>query len=290
MPRLRSITDTSYFPTDELEHVPEEPAGADTSGANKDLAFLGCVPSLLLPAHSAHPRPAGTPSSGSPSRPPRSDPARDKHGTNTGAHRDTRPPRHHAHPAARHRIANTSTSTLCFPVLLQQQQYRLRNTTPHLSRLSRALWFVPCLSRPNHSSVRSAAGLRHVNTLDSRRSNTAIHIPPHRAFCRTARLSRAMQRRATHRGRFRACNHTLHSELAWHGASSSASCPQRAQTPQSNGANGRTCLSSLPVLYPRHGQRCAMHPGASVHYQRAPCVRCPACSRESAHATLRHAV
>ena len=50
IPRLRSITDTSYFPTDELEHVPEEPAGGDTSGANKDLAFLGCV----LLTRSAH--------------------------------------------------------------------------------------------------------------------------------------------------------------------------------------------------------------------------------------------
>lgn len=52
IPRLRSITDTSYFPTDELEHVPEEPAGGDTSGANKDLAFLGYVllfcPPILL--------------------------------------------------------------------------------------------------------------------------------------------------------------------------------------------------------------------------------------------------
>lgn len=43
VPRLRSITDTSYFPTDELEQVPEEPAGGDTSGQNKDLAFLGFV-------------------------------------------------------------------------------------------------------------------------------------------------------------------------------------------------------------------------------------------------------
>nr|VWO95487.1 Extracellular lipase (EC [Ganoderma boninense] len=41
IPRLRSITDTSYFPTDELEQVPDEPVGADTTGANKDLAFLG---------------------------------------------------------------------------------------------------------------------------------------------------------------------------------------------------------------------------------------------------------
>ena len=45
IPRLRSITDTSYFPTDELEQVPEEPVGGDASGANKDLAFLGYVSS-----------------------------------------------------------------------------------------------------------------------------------------------------------------------------------------------------------------------------------------------------
>ena len=43
IPRLRSITDTSYFPTEELEQVPEQPADADSSGANKDLAFLGYV-------------------------------------------------------------------------------------------------------------------------------------------------------------------------------------------------------------------------------------------------------
>ena len=47
IPRLRSITDTSYFPTDELEQVPDEPVGADTTGANKDLAFLGYVLVLL---------------------------------------------------------------------------------------------------------------------------------------------------------------------------------------------------------------------------------------------------
>ncbi|KAG8937116.1 Serine/threonine-protein kinase [Tulasnella sp. 419] len=41
VPHLRSVTDTSYFPTDELATVPDQPAGADTSGANKDLAFLG---------------------------------------------------------------------------------------------------------------------------------------------------------------------------------------------------------------------------------------------------------
>ena len=43
IPRLKSITDTSYFPTDELEQVPDEPVGGDTTGANKDLAFLGYV-------------------------------------------------------------------------------------------------------------------------------------------------------------------------------------------------------------------------------------------------------
>lgn len=43
VPNLQSITDTSYFPTDELDQVPEEPVGADTSDANKDLAFLGYV-------------------------------------------------------------------------------------------------------------------------------------------------------------------------------------------------------------------------------------------------------
>lgn len=43
VPHLRSITDTSYFPTEEYENVPEQPTGADTSGANKDLAFLGYV-------------------------------------------------------------------------------------------------------------------------------------------------------------------------------------------------------------------------------------------------------
>jgi hypothetical protein len=47
IPRLRSITDTSYFPTEELEQVPDEPAGADTTGAHKELAFLGYANSLL---------------------------------------------------------------------------------------------------------------------------------------------------------------------------------------------------------------------------------------------------
>jgi protein-serine/threonine kinase len=40
IPRLRSITDTSYFPTDELEQVPEE-FSTEAGDASKDLAFLG---------------------------------------------------------------------------------------------------------------------------------------------------------------------------------------------------------------------------------------------------------
>src|SRR6185437_4716138 len=43
IPDLRSITDTSYFPTEDLENVPDVPSGGDTDGKNKDLAFLGCV-------------------------------------------------------------------------------------------------------------------------------------------------------------------------------------------------------------------------------------------------------
>jgi serine/threonine protein kinase len=43
VPHLRSITDTSYFPTEELTQVPDEPVGADKGTTNKDLAFLGYV-------------------------------------------------------------------------------------------------------------------------------------------------------------------------------------------------------------------------------------------------------
>lgn len=41
VPHLRSITDTSYFPTDELQQVPEEPTNSEATNAGKDLAFLG---------------------------------------------------------------------------------------------------------------------------------------------------------------------------------------------------------------------------------------------------------
>jgi len=40
VPSLRSITDTSYFPTDELDQVSEIPV-VDPNAASKDLAFLG---------------------------------------------------------------------------------------------------------------------------------------------------------------------------------------------------------------------------------------------------------
>ena len=42
VPHLRSITDTSYFPTDELDQASEMPTGPESGAdAKKDLAFLG---------------------------------------------------------------------------------------------------------------------------------------------------------------------------------------------------------------------------------------------------------
>lgn len=42
VPHLRSITDTSYFPTDEIDQTSDLPVGADAGDdAKKDLAFLG---------------------------------------------------------------------------------------------------------------------------------------------------------------------------------------------------------------------------------------------------------
>jgi protein-serine/threonine kinase len=43
VPRLQSITDTSYFPTDDLGNVPTELEQVERVGADKDLAFLGWV-------------------------------------------------------------------------------------------------------------------------------------------------------------------------------------------------------------------------------------------------------
>lgn len=47
IPNLRSITDTSYFPTDEIDQNPAEAPTATPGGAQKDLAFLGCVDNFL---------------------------------------------------------------------------------------------------------------------------------------------------------------------------------------------------------------------------------------------------
>ena len=41
VPHLSSITDTSYFPTEDYQDVPDVPVGADTDVSAKDLAFLG---------------------------------------------------------------------------------------------------------------------------------------------------------------------------------------------------------------------------------------------------------
>lgn len=41
VPRLQSITDTTYFPTEDLEDTPDQLAQVEGVGAEKDLAFLG---------------------------------------------------------------------------------------------------------------------------------------------------------------------------------------------------------------------------------------------------------
>ena len=47
VPHLRSVTDTSYFPTDDLDQAPDNTPG-DPGAAGRDLAFLGLV--LLVKA------------------------------------------------------------------------------------------------------------------------------------------------------------------------------------------------------------------------------------------------
>jgi hypothetical protein len=51
VPRLNSITDTSYFPTDDLGNVSNQLDTVESVSAEKDLAFLGYVSSSfhLLP-------------------------------------------------------------------------------------------------------------------------------------------------------------------------------------------------------------------------------------------------
>jgi protein-serine/threonine kinase len=42
VPRLRSITDTSYFPVEDLDQAgTDDSGGTDASDSSKDLAFLG---------------------------------------------------------------------------------------------------------------------------------------------------------------------------------------------------------------------------------------------------------
>jgi len=51
VPRLNSITDTSYFPTDDLGNVSNQLDNVESVSAEKDLAFLGyahCVPIMTL--------------------------------------------------------------------------------------------------------------------------------------------------------------------------------------------------------------------------------------------------
>jgi hypothetical protein len=41
VPALSSITDTTYFPTDELGNLPDQLEQVEQVGSDKDLAFLG---------------------------------------------------------------------------------------------------------------------------------------------------------------------------------------------------------------------------------------------------------
>lgn len=63
VPHLRSITDTSYFPTDEIDQADEEKP-ADSSAVGKDLAFLGSV-DFCGPTCFSDALPVGIPSNGS---------------------------------------------------------------------------------------------------------------------------------------------------------------------------------------------------------------------------------
>lgn len=52
VPHLRSITDTSYFPTEDLEGVPDQqPESRSEQSQQKDLAFLGYSELLLFRPH-----------------------------------------------------------------------------------------------------------------------------------------------------------------------------------------------------------------------------------------------
>lgn len=49
VPRLQSITDTSYFPTDDLGNLPNALEKVEAVGAEKDLAFLKYVSFIIYP-------------------------------------------------------------------------------------------------------------------------------------------------------------------------------------------------------------------------------------------------
>ena len=54
VPHLKSITDTSYFPTDEIDQTNDLPVGAeDGDDAKKDLAFLGYTYVFLVSSSSS---------------------------------------------------------------------------------------------------------------------------------------------------------------------------------------------------------------------------------------------
>jgi hypothetical protein len=50
VPHLQSITDTSYFPTDDFGSLPDQLEKVEGIGAEKDLAFLGYVIKIISPA------------------------------------------------------------------------------------------------------------------------------------------------------------------------------------------------------------------------------------------------
>lgn len=48
VPALQSITDTSYFPTDDLGDMPDQLQAVESLGSEKDLAFIGYVDSTYF--------------------------------------------------------------------------------------------------------------------------------------------------------------------------------------------------------------------------------------------------
>jgi hypothetical protein len=43
VPALRSITDTTYFPTDDFGNLPDQLQAVEALGSESDLAFIGCA-------------------------------------------------------------------------------------------------------------------------------------------------------------------------------------------------------------------------------------------------------